>query len=799
MTVNEGTWIAALAGLLHDIGKFGQRAGLYSGRHTEIGVRLLEEGGSLGHLVPVAWQDDVGDAVAYHHGGDTHKAITQAVRVADWLAASERHVAPQEKRRPAEAPLIPITACLSLDGRPEKRDWGYPLGEKAVSGAVLFPRSRPKSGEGARVSSGEYARAWKGFERRVGAFPGPVGSFARMAGLLDLLADTTMYIPSATPWEKEEEERTTPDVPLYNHLHLTAAIAVCLMHLLPDVLSELHAAGWKQVADHDTTVAHLLKIDFSGIQAFIYRITEPTDERGFRHTAKRLRGRSLYLALLNRAVANWLVQRLDLPPTNVLYAGGGVIELLLPPGGLVQAQLSDALRDLGDGMWDTFHGDLGFVHATTPMQPRDFANVQRTRTRLEQELAIAKRRKWHERLEREDFFSHEKIYHTCPVCEITPVKRICDLCDRHKQIGQRLPYTVALAHALERPPQGDISIALPGALEGYLTLVSAEEQRALLRWAEQNQQPLLLQGVNEMPQDVETWPAGSAPGRWSVANAAPIVEEQVYDFEKIAALSRGAQLLGVLRADVDRMGLHFSHGLHPPTFSRTAALSETVARFFGPYLNEFASKLTTEWHEALGDDDELRRTLKERKIASRDLQSLFYVLYAGGDDLFVVGPWDQMVTFALRLAEDFEAYTCGNLSLSAGLIFVKPHFPVQHFTRLVGEAEQAAKSAGRNRIHFFNRTLPWEQAAKLIAIAREWVKKDLPRGLIHDLGRMGRVYVTTQEGEKPLFSPRLYYTLTRRLHGWERSAVQRMVEQVYEVLPDIVVPVSYVSLSTRKE
>jgi CRISPR/Cas system-associated protein Cas10 (large subunit of type III CRISPR-Cas system) len=32
MTVNENVWMAALAGLLHDVGKFAQRAGWRSGR-----------------------------------------------------------------------------------------------------------------------------------------------------------------------------------------------------------------------------------------------------------------------------------------------------------------------------------------------------------------------------------------------------------------------------------------------------------------------------------------------------------------------------------------------------------------------------------------------------------------------------------------------------------------------------------------------------------------------------------------------------------------------------------------------
>ena len=778
--------LAALAGLLHDVGKLAQRAGWQERKekHAAIGVRLLEARGPLAHIVPPVWWDDVGDAVAYHHGGDTHKAVTQAVRVADWLAASERSTGTHEKREPRETPLIPITSRLLPKGPSEQQGWGYALGS-AVSGKVLFPE------RGSKVSEEDYGKAWDAFRKLAEAFPGPVDSFARMAGLLDLLAESMAYIPSATPWEKEENKRTTPDVSLYNHLHLTASIAACLMRLLPERLSDLHRAGWKGIQGEDVTIARLLKIDFSGIQDFIYCITEPADQRSFRNTAQRLRGRSFYLAALNRAIADWLAQRLDLPPTNVLYARGGVIELLLPPDERTKEKLNEAVQELSDGMWEEFHGDLGFVWAMIPMQPGDFADVHAVRLELERRISRAKGQKWHERLDRQDFFRRRELYNVCPVCKLSSGETTCNLCELHREIGRVLPHANALVCTPACPPENSgVRISFPSPIVDYLTLVDTEQQAALLRWAEREGQQALVRGVNAFPQRIERWPAESTPGFWAFANAAPIVERQVYDFEHIAELSQGAQLLGVLRADVDRMGLSFSHGLRPATFSRSNALSQTVSRFFGPYLNELAGELTEEWRHSLDD---------ENREEHRDLQSLFYILYAGGDDLFVIGPWDQMVTFALRLNQRFKAYTCGNLTLSAGLIFVKPHFPIQHFARLAGEAEHAAKAAGRDRIRIFGRTLEWDQAQALVDMAQDWVEEDIPHGLIHDLGRMSRSHLATKDEEKPLFSPRLYYTLTRRLQRRDRKDREKMIKQVWHNLSDIVAPVSYASLRLRKE
>ncbi len=789
---NEQVYMAALAGLLHDIGRFAQRRGEPEG-HAAVGTGLLKETGPLGHLIPLAWQADVGDAVADRGKRAMHKPVVQVVQVASRLAMSDRITGQHERGTPAETPLIPIVAQVSLSDPPADEGWGYPLGE-AVDEFVVFPQ------QNVQVSLADYDNLWKArFLSRVKTFSGPVNSFSRMAGLMALLADTTIYIPSATPWERDPEERAIPNVPLYNHLHLTAAISVCLMSLPLDDLGTLYQAGDK-VREQDIIVAHLLKVDFSGIQDFIYRIAEPADERTFRHAAKRLRGRSLHLALLNRIIGDWLARRLELPPTNILLTGGGVLELLLPPAPSTK-RLDAALGEMETAMWKAFGGNLGAVWATIPMQPADFAGVRQRRIELEEKIAQAKSHKWHTRLQEPDFFQSRETYHTCPVCRLTSVNNegnICHLCALHEQIGATLPHVEALLHVTEQPPQeSGVTLALPAPMRGYVTLSRSQEVKSTLEWVEQEAHSVLVEGVNTFPKVSGSWPRKGAPGAWTAANAAPIVGGNVLDFEQIADLSRGTPLLGVLRGDADLMGLNFSHGLRHPTFARTIALSQTVARFFGPYLNELAVTLTDEWRGGLEDD--FCKTLERRGLNTqviKDLSNLFYILYAGGDDLFVIGPWDQMIAFALRLGAAFQEYTCGKLTLSAGLVLVKPHFPIHQFARLAGEAEHEAKDAGRNRFHIFDISLPWNRAERLIEVGKGWVQQietgKMPRSLIHDLGREAQ----KRDG---IFTPTLYYTLARRLRGWKSEQRQTFAQEVLDVLPDIVVPVSYASLITRKE
>jgi hypothetical protein len=65
--------------------------------------------------------------------------------------------------------------------------------------------------------------------------------------------------------------------------------------------------------------------DVPGIQKTIYTITS-------KGAAKGLRGRSFFIQLLGDAVIRCLLDRLDLPETNVVYAAGGNFMLLAPEG-----------------------------------------------------------------------------------------------------------------------------------------------------------------------------------------------------------------------------------------------------------------------------------------------------------------------------------------------------------------------------------------------------------------------------------------------------------------------------------
>lgn len=67
------------------------------------------------------------------------------------------------------------------------------------------------------------------------------------------------------------------------------------------------------------------------------------------------------------------------------------------------------------------------------------------------------------------------------------------------------------------------------------------------------------------------------------------------------------------------------------------------------------------------------------------------VVYSGGDDVFLLGAWNDVVEAALRIRQAFTVFSCGALTISAGLTLVDDHYPVRLSAAASGDLEDLAK------------------------------------------------------------------------------------------------------------
>jgi uncharacterized protein with PIN domain len=260
-------------------------------------------------------------------------------------------------------------------------------------------------------------------------------------------------------------------------------------------------------------------------------------------------------------------------------------------------------------------------------------------------------------------------------------------------------------------------------------------------------------------------------------------ESKALDFSDFARASIGSQLIGVLRMDVDNLGELLTRKIPEEAMTpvRTATLSRLLTRFFTGFINALCGG------EGLPlDQKEPFWLFPEGRFDQSSKKRWVTVVYSGGDDLFIVGAWSDVIELAFDIHTAFRCYVCdhSDITLSGGMIVQHENFPLYQMASLAKDAEDKAKENEqplktlkephrkdtfapfyiRDQNAFF-----WEKTEKLCGLAKDLVKylKDsqtpvnqrlrlkVPRAFLTQMFEIVEIY--KQEGK--LYLPRLAYVL----------------------------------------
>ena len=79
------------------------------------------------------------------------------------------------------------------------------------------------------------------------------------------------------------------------------------------------------------------------------------------------------------------------------------------------------------------------------------------------------------------------------------------------------------------------------------------------------------------------------------------------------------------------------------------------------------------------------------------------IVYSGGDDVFLVGAWNDVITAANRIQSAFTRFTCGALTISGGIGLFDEHFPIRAAAAETARLEDRAKDEpGKNALSLFD-------------------------------------------------------------------------------------------------
>jgi CRISPR-associated protein Csm1 len=597
------------------------------------------------------------------------------------------------------------------------------------------------------------------------------------------------------------------DVALFDHLRLTGAIAACLYRYHESELGQGELS-----LDSDEEKFGLVLGDLSGIQAYIFGITTI----GAGGVARRLRARSLRLSMISDGISHLIAQRFRVPLGNVIMASGGRFYVLVPKAGdiadslqAIQHEVDAWLREMSNGevatnlTWATFSGE---AFAARRDDSEGFGDVV---TELSRGLAVRKRRRAQSVLQdengwQEGSFAIERDFWgrvACPSCEKFPAEEggVCEHCDRDVGLGRVLPEARYIAYFRQSPSTthtplpGSYAFALltegdlgnlsdepylltqlndpdlaslheyPASFRFLATYVpvftSSEDVRVFGRRAFERREP--------RPSDFERWGIEDTP------------EDSYYPrlrtFAALADASQGRPLLGYIKADVDHLGLIFAQGLRREdgtgydTAPHQAMLSRQMDWFFSGYI--------------------------QHMLSQDPAYENVYTIFSGGDDLFLVAPWDQAADLARDIYGRFRDFAGQNpeLTLSAGILFTKDRYPI---SRAAEDAERSLERSkelkwregdgNRDQLTVLGDTFRWDKMKGILGeIERllEW-KDEMPSAFLHDLVEYWQLYRLWKDEKnvkglryKPLFAYNIARNLRRGdpdLYRWADGLMQAL-------------------------
>ncbi|WP_444314174.1 type III-A CRISPR-associated protein Cas10/Csm1 [Megamonas funiformis] len=683
--------------LLHDIGKVCYRTGKRI-NHSKLGGDFLEQ-----YLKAGEEAERLLNCVRYHHKDYLQKAkldkndLAYIVYEADNIASGmdRRENEGEEKGFDPKLNLDSIFSVFYSDKEIQVAN-KYPLIYKDINKSFNYPRT-----DISLATNSNYEALLNKIKSH---FITKDISQISINQLLQIIEEGFSYLPSST------NRAEVCDISLYVHSKITSAVASCMKlyfdeQQIQDYKKYCFNSGSKIFRNEKIYL--LVSGDISGIQDFIYTIPS-------KGALKTLRGRSLYIDLLLEEFIDEYLEQIGLSRANVLYSGGGHFYILAPniedtkkAIDKLQAKMNRWLMEniginlyLAIGMAECSANNLMKSEA----QGNLFAIVNK-KLKDDKTIRYSKDENFLEHI-----FNVEKEENTakkeCNICHNLVDKLwkynsdeeiACEFCLNLYKLGQDILTQDLVFVISEEKIDGGIKI-FGKDKDLYMYAVNIEDidmfKGKILRIYSKN---------NLLESDL-------AIRLYLADYSAKNENDEVMTFDDLAKSScktdKGIKRLGVLRLDIDDLGIAFSSGfvsdkdkiednLRYATLSRYADLSKDISMFFKVAINKICAGDLT------GCVDFEEKAFNIFGIAKAPKRKV-NIIYAGGDDLFLVGAWDEVLEVAIDINRAFKQFTNGKLTLSAGMAMFSPTYPISKMAEIAGLLVQMSKNRkDKNSIALF--------------------------------------------------------------------------------------------------
>ena len=453
------------------------------------------------------------------------------------------------------------------------------------------------------------------------------------------------------------------DISLYDHVKLTAAIAACIYDYLNEKGLSYKAALFEhEKLFYDEQAFILYSMDVSGIQNFIYTIAS-------KNALKTLRARSFYLEIMMEHIIDLLLEKAELSRANLIYSGGGHCYILLSNTEKTIAHIQDFQQEMKQWFLENYQTELyvatGYA-ACTANALRNMPDGSYSEIYRKLSMMISKQKQ--HRYEAADILwlngrKMDDYTRECKVCRNighVNAEGVCPTCQKISDLSTNI--LVDNFFGVVRDGAQQRGLPLPG---GY-SLIACHDKKDVREKFMSDDALVRIYGKNAL-----------YTGK-NIATKLWVGDYNTGDtFEQLAESAEGIKRIAVLRADVDNLGQAIVSGFDGKVsgLSRTATLSRHLSIFFKYFIRDI---LEHGEYSLSG----------ETKVHQRNAA----IIYSGGDDVFIVGAWNEVIELAVDLRNKFKRYTQGTLSLSAGIGMYGASYPIAVIAGETGAMEDRSKN-----------------------------------------------------------------------------------------------------------
>ena len=695
-----------LGALLHDIGKIIRRAGLDSKEHSKAGSNYLKNNNLLADRYK-----EIYDMIDYHHAKYLSSAdlkedsLAYIVYEADNIASGIDRVKYEDKqiRGNEMDSLNSIFNVIRIEKNNLKKT--FKLFDFDKNGFNMPTSSSIK------LNNSDYKKIINHIKDNLNTFKENINP-EKLAIVLEACCS---YFPSSSYVD-------TPDISYYDHVKLTAAISACFY--LYD--KENNIQNFKEeyffAINRSKEKFLLVSGEFSGIQNFIYTISS-------KMAMKSLRGRSFYLELFAEHIIDEILSTLELSRINLLYSGGSHFYLLLPNTKKAKEILDIYKEKINNFILERMGTTIYFEMVYTETSAEELGNGLTKEIKTENKVgelfrktsskvSKAKLSRYSLKQLKELFdenSSINKIYSytkECTICKKAEDESIlkkntldfgdegkgielCSSCRGYIDLGKDIS---SLYHSnndrfiIEKECEKlEKGVIFPKYLEGYVNILINDKNYILKNMSKIHRYYAINSNYTGDKLCKNIW-----VGNYNITVKDENGKGNLIEFKELVKKSKGIERLAVFRADVDNLGTLFQSGFEnkgskEPYKNVTLSKSVVLSRYLSDFFKRKIS-LILEKKDAAKDNNELFKKycdiICENNSSPRDI----VIVYSGGDDVFAIGTWNDIIEFSIDLRTAFKEFTNDKITLSAGIGFFSENYPIHQMAEKTGNLESLAKA-----------------------------------------------------------------------------------------------------------